>query len=225
MDLTLPETPRTSAEGMGANAVGNSATTRAPESKRAQARARKVRDQLRRTQMLDMRLQGLTFASIGEAFGTSGNNVEQIVARSLARAERRPAELLLKQEIEELERLRTRAMEILGAPHLRIEAGKPVQVNGRFLPDAAPTLRAIEVLLRIAERRARLLGLDAPAKVARTNAAGEDVPVAGMTWDELQAALPVALAALRGGQATSADVIDVDAVQVTEAGQGAEVQP
>jgi hypothetical protein len=57
-------------------------------------------------------------------------------------------------------------MKVLRRPHVVISAGKVVvhPDTRQSLEDDIPVLKAIDTLLRIQERRARLLGLDAPAQ-------------------------------------------------------------
>lgn len=45
-----------------------------------------------------------------------------------------------------------------------VSAGKVMTVGGAPVPDPRPVLDALAVLVRIEERKARLLGLDAPRK-------------------------------------------------------------
>lgn len=57
------------------------------------------------------------------------------------------------------------AMEVLEREHVTVSNGRVVSLDdGTPLPDDGPVLQAIDRLLRIQERRARLLGLDAPVK-------------------------------------------------------------
>ena len=60
-----------------------------------------------------------------------------------------------------------RAWALLDNPGPLVSDGRVVKgPDGEPLPDAHRMLRAVDWLLRISERRARLLGLDAPARVA-----------------------------------------------------------
>jgi hypothetical protein len=56
-------------------------------------------------------------------------------------------------------------MAVLRRRHVMVQSGKIVKGDdGQPITDDGPVLQATATLLRVMERRARLLGLDAPAK-------------------------------------------------------------
>jgi hypothetical protein len=56
-------------------------------------------------------------------------------------------------------------MAVLHRRHVVVQSGKVVKGDdGQPIPDDGPVLQATATLLRVMERRARLHGLDAPAK-------------------------------------------------------------
>jgi cell division septal protein FtsQ len=67
-------------------------------------------------------------------------------------------------ELARLDRLEIAANEVLEREHVTVSNGRIVVLGESPLPDDAPVLAAIDRLLKIQERRARLLGLDAPTK-------------------------------------------------------------
>ncbi|KOG84471.1 hypothetical protein ACZ90_25050 [Streptomyces albus subsp. albus] len=71
-------------------------------------------------------------------------------------------------ELERLDRLEAAANEVLEREHVTVSNGRVVVLHETPLPDDGPVLAAIDRLLKIQERRARLLGLDAPTKQAIT---------------------------------------------------------
>ncbi|MFJ6319693.1 hypothetical protein ACIQJW_26785 [Streptomyces californicus] len=71
-------------------------------------------------------------------------------------------------ELERLDRLEAAANEVLEREHVTVSNGRVVVLHEAPLPDDGPVLAAIDRLLKIQERRARLLGLDAPTKQAIT---------------------------------------------------------
>ena len=78
---------------------------------------------------------------------------------------RESGEELLALELERLDRLARAAEEVLEAHHVKVAGGEIVYDEaGQPLEDTKPVLEAIDRLLKIQERRARLLGLDAPVK-------------------------------------------------------------
>lgn len=94
-------------------------------------------------------------------------------------------------ELARLDHLHSKAMEVLEAFHPMVNAGAVVRdvvedSDGRViiddetgkpktvrLRDQGPLLQAIDRVVRVSERRARLLGLDMPTKTALTDPTGE----------------------------------------------------
>ena len=83
-----------------------------------------------------------------------------------------------------------------GAEHLRtLEALRLDEIQAKIWDKAiAGDYRAVDRVLRIMERRAKLLGLDAPVKVAPTNPSGDD-PYASLSEEELDRILAEKLTA------------------------------
>jgi hypothetical protein len=94
---------------------------------------------------------------------------ESAVRAALQRRNNRvtgPAVAEYRREMDaQLDELHREAMKVLEAKHLRINNGEIVHADGEPVIDDAPVLRAIETILKVQERRARLHGLDAPTKV------------------------------------------------------------
>lgn len=87
------------------------------------------------------------------------------VQRVLKETVREAGEQVRVLELERLDRLEAAANEVLERNHVTVSHGKIVAgPDGAPLFDDAPVLQAIDRLLKIQERRARLLGLDAPVK-------------------------------------------------------------
>lgn len=70
-------------------------------------------------------------------------------------------------ELDKLDDLARRAYQIIGTPHFVLQYGEPVRspTTGEYLIDDSPVLAAIDRLLKVAERRAKLCGLDAPVQL------------------------------------------------------------
>jgi hypothetical protein len=114
-------------------------------------------------QAYDLRQQGLTFRQIGQQMGTTPQRAHQRVTRALARRLQEPPDAHRHLELERLDHMWQEALAVLRRPHVFAQNGKIVyDKEGEPLSDDAPVLNAIDRLLRIQERRARLLGLDAP---------------------------------------------------------------
>lgn len=114
---------------------------------------------------LKLRQQGRTYSEIGEALGCSAPTVLRAVRKSLGRLASEntsEAQSLLALELSRLDELYRAAYEVLEAVHPLVSGGAVVYHEGEVLTDTGPTLRAIDRLLRISERRCALLGLNTP---------------------------------------------------------------
>lgn len=100
----------------------------------------------RRVQALELRKQGRTFREIGAALGCTEQRAHYVVTQELQRLNRERSE-----QASEVVRLE---MERLDALH-----------HSYWQKAVGGDLDATNVLLKIAARRAKLLGLDAPANV------------------------------------------------------------
>jgi hypothetical protein len=102
---------------------------------------------------LELRMAGKTYPAIAEEAGyNSPQAAHDAVKRSLDAVIREPAEALIRLDLERLDSM----LEI----HLLSAQGGDVQ--------------AVSAVMKIMERRARLLGLDAPTKVAETDPEGNE---------------------------------------------------
>jgi hypothetical protein len=145
------------------------------ESKTSERRLRAIE---RQRQALELRKGGASFPEIAKALGYSGPaGAYQAVMSALRRTLKEPAE-----EVRTLEVARLDAM--LLALWTQVKQGNQ---------------GAIDKALKVEERRAKLLGLDAPAKVAPTDPSGEE-QYEGLTDDELVRRLM----AILGAEATAA---------------------
>ena len=114
---------------------------------------------------LEHRAAGATFRQIADRLDISVSTAWECVERGLDRTRREPADRLRQLEAERLDRLQVEAVQVLHARHVVIQGGRVVvDRNGVPFTDHGPTLAAIRTLLAVAERRARLEGLDAPRK-------------------------------------------------------------
>jgi hypothetical protein len=113
-----------------------------------------------------MRTGGATLQQIADALGFSDrSSARRAIHRALAEVVREDVEQLVQLEMDRLDAMTWAAWQVLQADHLVVSAGRVVYgPDGEPLRDDGPTLRAIDSLLRISERRCRLLGLDAPPR-------------------------------------------------------------
>ena len=116
-----------------------------------------IESRLRARRALDLRIQGHSFREIGDMLCIDGSTACRDVARSLR-------ELCLSHQ-EHAEAMRG------------IEAERLDAMTAALWPRAAEgELGAVDRVVTIAARRARLFGLDAPVKTAQTTVDGSDVP-------------------------------------------------
>lgn len=122
------------------------AARRGPEGGRP-SRDQEAEYQRLKSDIIDRRIRGETFESIAAAVGLGSKQaVHALYTRALREIQDDRAETIEAARSFELERLD------------RIEAAAWARVDN-------DDPRALDVLIRISDRRARLLGLDAPAKV------------------------------------------------------------
>ncbi|MEU4574841.1 hypothetical protein [Nonomuraea sp. NPDC023979] len=118
-----------------------------------------------------LRSRGLTYRQIAEQLGMAGpGKAHEAVKRVLAETVADAAEDLRQVELERLDQMYQAALKVLEGEHYAVSHGKVVYLEGETTPlaDNGPVLAAIDRLLKIQERRAKLLGLDAPAKTSVT---------------------------------------------------------
>ena len=118
---------------------------------------------------VELRRNHLTYQQIADALGykkTAG--AYQAVQRGLADMHREPADEVRQLEVERLDAIARGFQRIYATRHYVVAPGGKVARNpdtGELLIDDMPNMQAGLALLRTQERRARLLGLDAPVKI------------------------------------------------------------
>jgi hypothetical protein len=126
-----------------------------------------------------MRTHSKTYKQIADALGISTTEAYRAVGRALKSAVQEPGELVLKMEMEKLDRMEQRALSVINrrTKQLRGSTSKGYAEDGILL-------QANAQLLRIHESRRRLLGLDAPIKTEVT--AGVQYEIIGINTDDLK---------------------------------------
>ena len=110
-----------------------------------------------RAKAVDLRRAGASYTVIGAQLGVTPQMAHVYVKTAMAEVRKKTAEIaedVLQMELERLDRC----------------------LLGCFSDAAKGNLQAIDRVLKIIESRARLLGINAPVKVAATTADGEDAP-------------------------------------------------
>lgn len=119
----------------------------------------------RDAQALALRARGKTYAQIAQALGYADKGAAyKAVQRGLSTPLQEPAAELRALEVERLDRMTEAVWGVLENEHLTVSHGRVVMHDGKPLADDGPVLAAVDRLLRIAERRAKLLGLDSPTQ-------------------------------------------------------------
>jgi hypothetical protein len=147
------------------------------------SRAQQAATAERRAKLVKMRIAGHSFDECAQALGYSSRDhatkdfcriLEHNIAQQRTSLEvyRELEVLRLDDEIKRLEDLYAQVKEVLARDHVTVSVGRVVELNGEPIPDESPFLQAVDRLLRIedarrrnAERRAKLLGLDAAQRV------------------------------------------------------------
>lgn len=117
-----------------------------------------------------LRAQQYTWEEIARELGyETPSGAYRAYQRAIEAIIRPPAEEAVKVEIAKLDALERKAWEILRAEHALVSHGRLiVGEDGQPLPDTGPVLAAIDRVLKVADRRAKLLGLDTPVKADLT---------------------------------------------------------
>lgn len=117
----------------------------------------------RNAEMYRLRLKGYSPEDIAGLYGLSPDTVAEIVGRVISQLRRHDPQASKLLELDRLDRLLLKAVQVLNRKHLTVSHGRIVRdENGKPVLDDGPTLAAIQTVLRIMERRARYEGTDAP---------------------------------------------------------------
>lgn len=115
-----------------------------------------------------LKAKGLSYSQIAEVmeYANSGG-AYKAVARALAAVPTESVNELRTVAVERLDEALRQVFGVISRRHVLVQHGKVVldPRTGEVMRDDAPLLAAVGLLLKIEERRSRLLGLDAPARV------------------------------------------------------------
>jgi hypothetical protein len=115
-----------------------------------------------------LRGEDYTFQQIADAMGCSISTAHARVNRAYGRMAGPKAQARRNADLKELEELKKCAWLVLERHHVIVQHGHvvTVEVNGEKVPvpDDHPVLEAMDRILKIQEREAKLLGLDAPVR-------------------------------------------------------------
>ena len=134
-----------------------------------------------------MRLRGHTYVEIGKKFGVVTSGAQNMVNRAWMDLPLEDTETLVKQELAKLDTLERKYWAIMEKHHPYVtQSGKIPTMDGEVIEDDGPVMQAMAGLLRVADRRAKFLGLNAPTRTELTgvivtadyNAQGEQAKAA-----------------------------------------------
>ncbi len=124
----------------------------------------KIENAERDVLIMDLRRRGRTLQTIADEVGLSRQRVHQIIKERLAEIPVESVQHYRSHALEVLDNLLEKANAVLEAQHLKFHEGVAITHNGEVVTDNGPVLAACATILRIEERRAKLLGLDSPIK-------------------------------------------------------------
>lgn len=157
--------------------------------------------------ILTRRRDGISFPMIAEEMGMTQGYIYKLYKKALKEIIVEDVEEVRKMELLRLEQLEEEVLNVLRAFHPVISGGQVVRdvvededgnpaVNPTTgdivtvrLQDQGPKLAAIDRAIKLMERRARLLGLDAPTKMAPTTPDGDKPYVVTIQASPLDEAL------------------------------------
>lgn len=136
------------------------------------SRAQRAITAERRAKLIQERLKGRLFEDIWEELGYSSRSA---ATKDFTRAfevriteQRTSVEVYRELELTRLDQYTLEAIQVLRTQHYAVTPSGKIgrhPETGEVLIDDGPTLAAIDRLLKIQDRRARLLGLDKPQRV------------------------------------------------------------
>ncbi len=139
-----------------------------------------------------LRSRGRTYSQIAEELGFCDKGAaHHAVARVFDGFRVEARDLLIKMELDKLDMMTRSVIEVLETKHYVVSDGRIVHLGDKDDPDRrellddAPVLQAVDRLLKIADRRAKLLGLDAPKRIE----VGDGTPDLDAAVRELEAEL------------------------------------
>lgn len=123
----------------------------------------------RRKRVIELRDEGMTFREIAEELGVSVKLVHDDYKKTMAEIPVEAVETYRRHQQDELAMARAVVEDILAARHVTISAtGQVVYEGNDIVRDHGPILAAVDRLMKISDREAKLLGLDARPELTVT---------------------------------------------------------
>lgn len=114
-----------------------------------------------------LKSRGLSYGQIAKNLGYADpSGAYRAVQRALASVPAESVDELRRIQSEQIDALTAQAIEVLESTHYAhtVHGDLVLGPDGQPLVDSMPTLHAIDRLIRLAERRSKLMGLDAPSR-------------------------------------------------------------
>lgn len=132
-------------------------------------RLSKLDRQLRDADIWELRAKGYSVLQIAEHSGYSPAQVRSSLSHVAEEYKVESAAEIIKMELDRLDIMLVHAMEALERTYIAYSNGRKMtdtDENGNEVPveDVAPVMKAIDMILKIMDRRSKYLGLDAPTK-------------------------------------------------------------
>lgn len=132
---------------------------------------RAEREQDRDAQAARLRALRFSYEQIAAQLGYADHSgARKAAERGRNRAVREPHQDMILMDLAELDEMAREAWGVLRNTHYVVDRGEVVRLAGEPLVDDSPVLTAIGRLLDIQTRRAKLVGLDQPARATVTHA-------------------------------------------------------
>jgi len=148
-------------------------------------RRQRMESEERRVQVARLYAKGKTQAEIAETVGVSQSQVchdLKMVRRHWRESTIRDFDALRDEQLAKIDEAERRAWEVFersqeDAVKTRREVGEDGDFGSGYMERVgqAGDVRSLDLVLKCVERRCKLLGLDAPQKVAQTDTAGNDL--------------------------------------------------
>lgn len=169
----------------------------------------------RAARIMELRAAGKSYRYIANEVGLGFVQVSNIIKAEIAKLSKPDVELIRKAETYELDGLEQIAYAILEKHHYKISpTGKlvklPTELGEDYAEDPTPVLQAINTIKGLKERKAKLLGLDAPVKADVTYTEITELDRTVAEWINEDKAREAA-----GQRPTSAEVEGIDTAAQT----------
>ena len=153
------------------------------------ARAAKLKAMKLEERCMELAAFGLSAHKIAERLGCSHVTVLKHLDNGMKLAKQRRAadpnnEKVRAQHLEAIALCKARVLEVLERDHLHISpTGKIAYNDGRPVLDDDPNLRAVNTMLAVLAREAKLVGIDAPTRAELTGADGGPIEIAAVAQE------------------------------------------